>query len=185
VTDLVPTSLPDVVLIRPQRHEDARGFFSETFRAEWFPGLTFVQDNHSYSRRRHTIRGLHYQRPPRAQAKLLRVIHGRIRDVAVDLRRDSPTFLQHVAIELNASSGEQLLVPTGFAHGFVTLEADTAVLYKSTAYFSREHDCGIPWDDPTLGIDWGEIDDPTVSDRDAGHPPFAPGESPFTIEAGP
>jgi len=183
VIDLLPTSLPDVVLVRPKHHEDARGFFSETFRAEWFPGLTFVQDNHSYSRLRHTIRGLHYQRPPLAQAKLLRVISGRIRDIAVDLRRDSPTFLQHVAIELAASSGEQLLVPTGFAHGFVTLEAETVVLYKTTTYYSEEHDCGIAWDDPLLAIDWGGIDDPIVSDRDSAHPPFDPGESPFTIGA--
>jgi dTDP-4-dehydrorhamnose 3,5-epimerase len=172
------------VLVLPDRYSDDRGFFSETFRAEWFPDHSFVQDNHSYSKRVHTIRGLHFQKPPMAQAKLLRVVSGRIRDVAIDLRRGSATFLEHVAVELTELGGEQLLVPAGFAHGFITLEPDTVVLYKVTDYYSKELERGIAWNDPSLGIDWG-TDDPVLSDRDASHPPFDPADSPFLIEASP
>ena len=153
--DLTPTDIPDVVLVRPPRFGDDRGFFSETFRAEWFPEFDFVQDNHSFSAEQHTLRGLHFQVPPADQAKLIRVTEGRIRDVAVDLRKGSPTFLEHVAVELTADGGEQLLIPSGFAHGFLTLESDTTVLYKVTSYYSPEHDAGIRWDDPALRVDWG------------------------------
>lgn len=176
---LVPTALPDVVGLTAPRFGDDRGFFSETFRAEWFPGLAFVQDNHSMSAEAGTIRGLHFQLPPFDQAKLLRVARGRIRDVAVDLRAGSPTYLAHVAVELTADGGEQLLVPSGFAHGFVTLEPDTVVLYKVTNYYHRESERGIPWNDPALAVAWGIDREPVLSARDRTHPPFDPAHPPF------
>jgi hypothetical protein len=117
-----PTTIPESS--RPPRHADSRGFFTETFRAEWFPGVDFVQDNQSFSVERSTLRGLHYQDPPHDQAKLIQVPRGRIRDVAIDLRAGSPTFLQHVAVELSSEDGNQLLIPTGFA-GFITLVPNT------------------------------------------------------------
>ena len=169
---LTPTTIPDVVKLAPPRLDDDRGSFSETFRAEWFPGLTFVQDNHSESSDRGTIRGLHYQLPPYDQAKLIRVTQGRIRDIAVDLRPGSPTYLAHVAVELTASGGEQLLIPSGFAHGFMTLEPGTVVLYKVTNYYRRDAERGIPWNDPALSIEWGIDAPPTLSERDRNHPPF-------------
>jgi dTDP-4-dehydrorhamnose 3,5-epimerase len=167
-----PTAIPEVVHLRPVRHEDARGFFSETFRAAWFPGLEFVQDNHSYSAAPGTLRGLHFQTHPHAQAKLVRVARGRVLDVAVDIRVGSPTFGEHVAVELSEDTGDQLLVPVGFAHGFLTLEPDTEVLYKVSAYHSAEHDTGIRWDDPDLAIPWG-VTGPLVSDKDAALPSLA------------
>lgn len=172
--DLIPTAIPDVVMLHPPRFGDNRGFFSETFRAEWFPDLVFVQDNHSYSKDSFTIRGMHYQLYPAAQAKLLRVASGAIRDVAVDLRHGSPTFMQHVSMLLTADGGEQALVPEGFAHGFVTLERNTVVLYKVTAYYSPELEHGLPWDDPALNIDWQIPGEPAMSKRDRDHPPFDP-----------
>ena len=177
--DTTPTAIPDVRTFVPTRHVDDRGYLYESFRAEWFPGLAFVQDNHSYSAARHTLRGLHFQAPPAAQAKLVRVVAGAIRDVAVDLRRGSPTFLQHVAVDLAAAEGSQVFVPAGFAHGFVTLEDDTVVLYKVTAAYAPDREWGIRWDDPVLGIDWGIDSAPVVSPRDAEHPPFDPDASPF------
>ncbi|MDX2103719.1 MAG: dTDP-4-dehydrorhamnose 3,5-epimerase [Alphaproteobacteria bacterium] len=152
------TALPDVKLISPTRHGDHRGFFVETYnRATWVAagvGDEFVQDNHSLSRPIYTVRGLHFQLAPKAQAKLVRVLRGRILDVAVDLRRSSPTFGQHVAVELSAEDSTQILVPVGFAHGFATLEPDTEVAYKVTELYSREHDRGIRWNDPAIGIVW-------------------------------
>lgn len=167
--ELTATALPEVLLARPQRYADNRGFFSETFRSEWFSELDFVQDNHSLSVDSGTLRGLHFQIPPHAQHKLIRVARGRIIDVAVDIRAGSPTFGEHVAVELSEENWEQLLVPKGFAHGFVTLEPNTEVLYKTTGYYSREHDHGLLWNDPVLGIDWG-VDDPVLSERDRHHP---------------
>lgn len=180
--EFVPTAIPDVVSLRPKRHEDSRGFFSETFRAEWFPELDFVQDNHSYSAGTHTIRGLHYQAPPADQAKLVRVLRGSVLDVAVDLRFGSPTFLHHVSAALTAEGGEQLLVPTGFAHGFVTLEPETVVLYKVTAYYSAALERGIRWDDAALQVEWGVGEQPILSPRDDSHPPFDPASSPFMFK---
>jgi dTDP-4-dehydrorhamnose 3,5-epimerase len=151
-------AIPDIVVLKPQRHGDERGFFVETYSkktlAEAGIELDFVQDNLSHSRRVGTLRGLHYQTPPFAQAKLVQVIRGRILDVAVDIRRASPTFGQHVTAELSAENGEQILVPVGFAHGFCTLEPDTIVTYKVTNYYSAAHDFGIRWNDPALKIDW-------------------------------
>ena len=151
-------AIPDVRLVVPNRFGDARGFFSETYSRRDFAagGIAdeFVQDNHSRSASTGTVRGLHYQLPPFAQGKLIRVLKGSILDVAVDIRRGSPSFGDHVAVTLTAEAGNQLYVPAGFAHGFCTLEPDTEVAYKVTDYYSREHDRGVRWDDPALGIAW-------------------------------
>lgn len=169
-----PLGLDGVVEIAPRKFGDERGFFSETYNASSFAeagvGLTFVQDNHSFSAVKGVLRGLHYQLPPAAQDKLVRVTRGRVFDVAVDIRRGSPTFGKWVGVELSAEKWNQVLVPKGFAHGFVTLEPDTEVLYKVTDYYSPEHDRSIRFDDPAIGIDW-PIDTATVQlsakDRDA------------------
>ena len=150
--------LDGVLEIVPKRFGDARGFFTETWNAERFSDagidMRFVQDNHSYSAAAGVLRGLHYQLPPRAQDKLLRVIRGKILDVAVDIRRSSKNFGKWVALEISAEKGNQILVPKGFAHGFVTLVPDTEVLYKVTDTYSQAHDRSIRFDDPTIGIDW-------------------------------
>lgn len=152
------TTLTGVVVIVPARFEDSRGFFAETYNRSAFReiGVTndFIQDNHSLSRDRGTVRGLHFQISPAAQAKLVRVLRGAICDVAVDLRRSSATFGQSVTVTLSAANGHQLLVPAGFAHGFCTLERDTEVFYKVDAPYAREHERGVRWDDPALGISW-------------------------------
>lgn len=153
-----PLTLKDVLEVTPRRFEDARGFFSETYNAERFAeagiDLVFVQDNHSYSASVGVLRGLHYQLAPRAQDKLVRVVHGAILDIAVDIRRSSPDFGRWVALEVSAQKGNQILVPKGFAHGFVTLVANTEVIYKVTDFYSPEHDRSIRFDDPEIGIDW-------------------------------
>ncbi|TPK07397.1 dTDP-4-dehydrorhamnose 3,5-epimerase [Mesorhizobium sp. B2-5-7] len=150
-----------VLEIVPKRHGDARGFFMETYNAKRFSqtgiDLVFVQDNHSYSAAAGVLRGLHYQLAPRAQDKLLRVIRGSILDVAVDIRRPSKTFGKWVALEVSAQKGNQILVPKGFAHGFVTLVPDTEVLYKVTDTYSPEHDRSIRFDDPAIGIEWPSL----------------------------
>ena len=165
------TAIPAVKIVTPKKHGDARGFFSEVYsRASWDKAglpLTFVQDNHSYSAAKGVLRGLHFQTPPFAQDKLVRVTRGRILDVAVDIRRSSPTFGQHVAVELTAKNWRQLLVPIGFAHAFITLAPDVEVLYKTTAPYSAAHDRGIAWDDPGTGIAWpSPPGGPVLSDKD-------------------
>lgn len=156
--DIETTAIEGVLILKPKRFGDARGFFSETYsrRALEALGLAldFVQDNHSLSREVGTLRGLHFQSAPFAQVKLVRVTRGRILDVALDLRRSSPSYLSHVAAELTADNGHQLLVPVGFAHGFCTLDPDTEVQYKVTNYYSPQHDHGLAFDDPALGIAW-------------------------------
>ena len=152
------TAIPDVVIIEPKVHGDSRGYFVETFRQdklEEFLGyqINFCQDNESKSSKG-VLRGLHYQLPPHAQTKLVRVIHGRVLDVAVDIRKNSPTFGQHVAVELSGENKKQLLIPRGFAHGFVVLEDDTIFAYKVDNYYSPECDRGIAFDDKNLNIDW-------------------------------
>jgi len=152
------TAIPDVVIIEPQVHGDSRGYFVETFRAdklEAFLGykINFCQDNESKSSRG-VLRGLHYQLHPSAQTKLVRVIQGSVLDVAVDIRKGSPTFGEHVAVELSGENKRQLLVPRGFAHGFVVLEDDTTFAYKVDNYYSPENDRGILFSDEALGIDW-------------------------------
>ena len=152
------SAIPDVVIIEPKVHGDSRGYFVETFvsnKLEEFLGfkINFCQDNESKSSKG-VLRGLHYQLPPHAQTKLVRVIKGRVLDVAVDIRKNSPTFGQHVAVELSAENKKQLLVPRGFAHGFVVLEDDTIFAYKVDNYYSPECDRGIAFDDKNLNIDW-------------------------------
>lgn len=172
------TAIPAVKIVTPKKFGDHRGFFSEVYNAKAWKeaGLSyeFVQDNHSYSAEVGVIRGLHFQLQPAGQDKLVRVAKGRILDVAVDLRRGSATYGQHVAVELSAANWKQLLVPIGFAHGFCTLEPDTEVLYKVTGLYSPAHDRGLAFDDPALGIDWGI--DPAkavLSDKDRKHPRLA------------
>ena len=154
----IRTKIKDVIIIEPQVHGDDRGYFVETFRAdklEEFLGykINFCQDNESKSSKG-VLRGLHYQLPPHAQTKLVRVIQGSVLDVAVDIRENSPTFGQHVSVELTAQNKKQLLIPRGFAHGFVVLEDDTVFVYKVDNYYSPECDRGIAFDDEALGIDW-------------------------------
>lgn len=178
-------AIADVKLITPRKFGDQRGFFSETYSARAFEqaGLhyTFVQDNHSLSAEVGTVRGLHFQSPPMAQAKLVRVVRGAILDVAVDVRRTSPTYGQHVSAVLSAENWHQILVPTGFAHGFATLEPNTEVVYKVDAFYSKEHDAGLLWNDPALGIDWRLPPgvEPVLSEKDRVLPRLADITSPF------
>ena len=172
-------------LLTPRRFEDDRGLFAEMFNARALaealgPDLTFVQDNLSRSTRTGTVRALHFQAPPNPQGKLVRVSRGRVRDVAVDLRRGSASYGRHVAVELSAEALELFWVPPGFAHGFVTRAPDTEVTYKTTAYYSPADEVGIAWDDPDLAIDWGVTADTAVlSARDRAQPAFAALVSPF------
>jgi len=176
---LIETTIPAIKLLTPKKHGDHRGFFSETFNRNTFRELTgvdadFVQDNQSLSVEKGVVRGLHYQLPPTAQAKLVRVTRGAILDVAVDIRRGSPTFGKHVAAVISAENWRQIFVPVGFAHGFVTLEANTEVLYKVTAYYSPKDERGIRWNDPKLAIDWGISEAAAVlSEKDRKYPTLA------------
>ena len=173
--DVIPLSLSGVRLIRAKRYLDPRGYFAETYVRRDFADAgidqEFVQDNQSCSSARGTVRGLHFQIPPFAQAKLVRVLRGRILDVVVDLRRSSPSYGRHLSVELGADTGDQLYVPAGFAHGFCTLVADTEVLYKVDAVYSAEHDRGVNWADPALGIAWPVSEaDAVLSPKDAALP---------------
>jgi dTDP-4-dehydrorhamnose 3,5-epimerase len=170
-------AIPDVKIITPRRIGDHRGFFSEVFnRRELADGglnLDFVQENHSLSAEAGTLRGLHFQVAPFAQDKLVRVVRGRILDVAVDIRRASLTFGKHVAVELSSANWKQVFIPVGFAHGFCTLEPDTEVVYKVTNYYSAAHDRGLAWDDAALAIAWPvEGAAAVLSDKDRAHPPL-------------
>lgn len=169
------TAIADVKIITPKKFGDDRGFFSEVYNESLWKkagfDFHFVQDNHSLSRRAGTIRGLHFQIAPFAQHKLVRVTRGRILDVAVDLRRSSPTFGQHVAVELSAQNWRQLLIPIGFAHGLCTLEPETEVLYKVTNFYSAAHDRGLAFDDPQIAIPWPvAAADAVLSDKDRSWP---------------
>lgn len=167
--------LPEVKLIEPVRFDDGRGFFAETYNQRDFAeagiGAVFVQDNRSLSREVGTLRGLHFQLPPFAQDKLVRVVRGRILDVVVDIRHGSPTFGHHAIVELSAESDRQIFVPIGFAHGLVTLEPETEVAYKVSNFYSPAHDAGLLWSDPVLGINW-RLDGaaPILSEKDMRHP---------------
>jgi dTDP-4-dehydrorhamnose 3,5-epimerase len=182
VTDL---AIAGVKLIVPQRFADARGYFVETWNkkvlaAEAGLDLDFVQDNASLSRVAGTVRGLHYQSPPMAQAKLVRCVRGALVDVVVDIRRGSPTYGSHVCAELTAEGGEQVFIPIGFAHGFCTLEPDTEIAYKVTAFYSREHDSGVVWNDPELRIEWPlRGREPLLSHKDRQLPRLADIDPPF------
>ena len=182
--DIADMAIPEVKRLAPRRFADARGFFAETWSAARMRAagldLAFCQDNHSYSAAAGTVRGLHYQAPPMAQAKLVRVARGAVRDIAVDVRRGSPSFGAWVAEELSAENGVQLLVPRGFLHGFVTLVPDTDVLYKVDAPYAPDCDGAVRFDDPDLGIDWGI--DPALavlSEKDAAAPLFRDFVTPF------
>jgi dTDP-4-dehydrorhamnose 3,5-epimerase len=168
---IVETEIADVKLIKPVRHMDLRGFFSEVFKESALRDLGidihFVQDNHSLSASKGVVRGLHFQIPPFDQAKLLRVTAGSIFDVAVDIRWGSPSFGRHVSAVLSAADWNQIFIPEGFAHGYCTLEPDTEAIYKVSAYYSPEHDRGLLWNDPALGIAWPvSANDALVSDKD-------------------
>lgn len=171
-------AIPDVKLISAPRFSDARGYFAETYARGDFAaaGLDcdFVQDNHATSVAAGTVRGLHFQIAPHAQAKLVRVLRGRIFDVAVDIRRSSPTFGRHVSVTLDSASNTQLFVPPGFAHGYCTLEPDTEVFYKVDSVYSPAHERGIVWADPALGIDWPvDVKTVSLSDKDRALPTLA------------
>ncbi|HTL28080.1 MAG TPA: dTDP-4-dehydrorhamnose 3,5-epimerase [Tepidisphaeraceae bacterium] len=175
---VIETPIPAVKILVPKKHGDHRGFFSETYSrkalAPFGIDVEFVQDNHSLSAEKGVVRGLHYQIAPMAQDKLVRVVRGAILDVAVDIRKGSPTFGQHVSAVISAENWHQIFVPIGFAHGFATLEPNTEVIYKVTNYYSPTHERGIRWNDPKLGIDWQtDASAATLSNRDRDHPMFA------------
>lgn len=167
------TKFDEVFIVEPKIYGDHRGYFMESYHAEKWAELgipdSFVQDNQSRSAKAGTIRGLHYQLAPKAQAKLVRVLSGEIVDVVVDIRRQSPTYGKYIQVVLNEENQHQLYVPEGFAHGFCTLRDNTVVLYKVTEYYSPEHDRGILWNDPDLGIKW-PVDTPILSEKDTKHP---------------
>lgn len=183
---VLPTALPGVVIIAPPRFGDARGWFQETFSAPKLAAagiaIDWVQDNHSMSATVGTLRGLHYQRPPHAQDKLVRCSRGAILDVAVDVRKGSPHFGEWVAVELTAENGHQLLVPKGFLHGFVTRTPDTEVQYKCSDVYAPDCDGSVRWNDPVLAVDWGLDGDPVLSAKDIAAPLFSDWVSPFVYE---
>lgn len=173
--DVKTFSVTGPLLLQPKKIEDSRGFFSETYNEKLFcqalGDLRFVQDNHSLSIQAGTVRGLHFQSPPAAQGKLVRVVSGAIFDVAVDIRRSSPTYGEFVSATLSAENWAQLWIPPGFAHGFCALEANSGIIYKVTSYYSRENDLGLAWDDPALAIPWPVAPSEAIlSEKDRGHP---------------
>ena len=181
-------SLPRLIV--PKRHPDARGWFAETFHEARLRALgidcRFVQDNQSYSKRAGTLRGMHFQAPPFEQAKLISVLRGRALDVAVDVRRGSPTFGKHVSAELSAETGRQLYIPAGFAHGVLTLENDVVLNYKVSGYYAAAHEGGIRWDDPDVGVAWPiDSGDIILSDKDRRLPLLKEVDSPFAYDGAP
>ncbi len=177
----VETGIPDLVVIEPDVFGDHRGFFKETYNANSFREigleLDFVQDNVSYSGRG-ILRGLHFQAPPHAQGKLVTVLQGRVIDVAVDIRTDSPTYGRHHAVELTGENHRMFWVPPGFAHGFAVLSETAYFCYKCTGFYNRPAEGGLMWNDPELGIDW-QVESPILSDKDRDYPPFSDFNSPF------
>ena len=178
---VVPTAIPEIKLFKPTIHRDGRGLFVESFRQDIFNQATgtnheFIQDNHSRSSKG-VLRGLHYQLPPHAQGKLVRVISGAVFDVAVDIRRSSPSFGQWVGAELSAENHHQLWIPPGFAHGFVVLSDTGDLVYKATAYYAPESDRGLLWNDPDIAIAWPQLDiDFSLSEKDQHQPAFKQAE---------
>ena len=174
---IIETEIPAIKILVPKRFGDNRGFFSEIYSRKLFRehgiDMDFVQDNHSLSAEKGVVRALHWQKAPMAQAKLVRVVRGSILDVAVDIRRSSPTFGRHVSAVLSEENWRQMLIPVGFAHGFATLEPNTEVIYKVSEYYSPAHERGIYWNDPELAINWGIVPNQAVlSPRDQEHPTF-------------
>jgi len=171
---VMTTELPGILIIEPDRFGDARGFFSESWNRRRMAGhgieIDFVQDNHSMSLEPGTLRGLHFQTPPHAQAKLVRCGRGAFMDVVVDIRDGSPTFGRWLSVELSFENGRQLLVPEGFLHGFVTRQAETEIIYKCSDYYAPDCDAAVHYDDPDLAIDWGLDGPPVLSDKDAAAP---------------
>jgi dTDP-4-dehydrorhamnose 3,5-epimerase len=184
--EIVSAKIEDVKIITPSRFGDGRGFFSESWSRRAMQGLgldlDFVQDNESLSREAGTLRGLHYQAPPYAQAKLVRVVRGAILDVAVDVRNGSPDFGKWISAKISAENGAQILVPRGFLHGFLTLMPDTHVIYKADGFYNADADGAVIWDDPMLAIDWGNLGDVQLSDKDQIAPKFTDWTSPFIYE---
>jgi dTDP-4-dehydrorhamnose 3,5-epimerase len=185
---VTPTALPEVKLIVPRRFSDERGLFAETWNRRAFAeagiACDFVQDNHSLSRQAGTVRGLHFQAPPHAQAKLVRCGRGRLFDAAVDIRKGSPRYGRWAGAELSAENGHMLFIPEGFAHGFAALEPETEIIYKCSAYYAPEADGALRFDDPEIGIDWGiDLSRTVLSAKDAAAQGFARFESPFVYEA--
>ncbi len=182
---LIETGLPGLALLEPKVFRDERGFFLESYSEAAFDSLgiraRFVQDNHAYSKQAGVLRGLHFQLPPFAQAKLVWVVRGSVLDVALDLRRDSPTFGRHFSVELSAENMKRLFIPRGFAHGYATLEPDTEFLYKVDAPFSPQADAGILWNDPDLGISW-PVAEPVLSPKDRLLPRLRDFDSPFVCD---
>lgn len=185
------TSPSPVQLILPKRFSDSRGWFTEVYNRDAFADLgidcVFVQDNHSFSAPAFTLRGLHFQRPPNAQDKLVRCTRGRIFDVAVDIRKGGPTYGQWVGAELSAANGAQLLIPIGFAHGFLTLEPNCEVMYKCSDIYAPDHDGGLAWNDQEIGIEWPLPPNttPELSEKDGQQPTFAALDSPFIYNGRP
>lgn len=175
-----------IKLLKPKRFGDHRGFFAETYSQRSYFALgvdtTFVQDNHSLSAAVGTVRGLHFQAPPHAQAKLVRCGRGAIFDVAVDIRRGSPTYGRWAGFTLSAENGAQLYIPVGFAHGFATLEPDSEIIYKCSDYYAPETEGALRWDDPDIGISWPLTSAPVLSEKDARASLLADLNSPFTFE---
>ena len=186
MTKIFRTALPDVIRILPSRFGDHRGFFSETYSQLAYANLgieaVFVQDNHSLSAAVGTVRGLHFQVPPHAQAKLVRCGRGAIFDVAVDIRRGSPTYGRWAGFTLSAENGAQLYIPVGFAHGFATLEPDSEIIYKCSDYYAPETEGALRWDDSDIGIAWPLTAAPVLSEKDASAPLLADFNSPCTFE---
>lgn len=184
--DIENTPLSGVVLLTPRRFGDHRGFFSESYSKQALSAagieIDFCQDNHSVSREVGTVRGLHFQGPPHAQAKLVRCGHGVLFDVAVDIRRGSPTYGEWFGAELSFENGKQLLIPAGFAHGFVTRAPDTEIIYKCSDYYAPNTEGAVIWNDPAIGIDWGVIDAPILSEKDADARPLSDLDTPFVWE---
>lgn len=187
MTEFRRLAIPEVIEVTPPRFGDHRGFFSEVFKRAAFEAeglaIDWIQDNQSFSAEAGTVRGLHFQAPPFVQDKLIRVLRGSIFDVAVDIRKGSPSYGKWVAVELSAEKFNQLLIPGGFAHGFMTLTPDVEVLYKVSAPYARDSEGAIVWDDPDISIDWPRAGDAILSEKDAVAPRLADFDSPFAYEA--
>ena len=179
------TKFPEILIIEPEIHADNRGYFMESYNKREFKShgidIEFIQDNHSLSLKKHTIRGMHYQLQPKAQNKLIRVVTGEILNVVVDIRQGSPTYKQHDKINLSSEKNKLLLVPVGFANGFCSLIDNTEVAYKVDQYYSPEHDRAFAWDDPEIGIDWN-VADSILSERDKNAPKLSEIENNFIYE---